>query len=107
MASYAKCFIAFPVLSMALSVTALAFDKNRTSAMLTSTPIGAGLGENYVVRAVRSPKGKTKKPKPSGGEGTHHVPCSVTCTNKGHTPTCCAAHGPSGGKCVGEKAFCT
>ncbi|KAH7705924.1 hypothetical protein AAVH_26853 [Aphelenchoides avenae] len=58
-------------------------------------------------RVARSPKKSTKKPKPSGGDGTHHVPCSVTCTNKGHTPTCCAAHGLSGGKCVGEKAFCT
>lgn len=49
MASYAKCFLALVVLSMALSVTALAFDNNRTSAMLNSTPIGAGMGENYVV----------------------------------------------------------
>ncbi|KAH7713995.1 hypothetical protein AAVH_18672 [Aphelenchoides avenae] len=91
MPSYKFCFIALAVFSIVVAA-ALASNEDETS----------------LVRMARSPKRRaTKKPRPSGGDGTHHVPCSATCTNKGHTPTCCAAHGLSGGKCVGEKAFCT
>ncbi|KAH7666396.1 Thaumatin-like protein 1a, partial [Aphelenchoides avenae] len=47
-------------------------------------------------------------PSPPSSGGVFSEPCTETCTNGGHTPTCCRAHGFKDGKCNADrKAFCT